>query len=368
MSLYGSYEEVEWLVPDFGSVELWLVGGLLFGAGLIMTAAGTGGGGVFVPILIGVGSLTSHEAIPLSKFVIFAGSIATLLVNTTSSKRAEIDFPKVRAIVPLSLAGTLVGVMLNLLLAEPILMLVLACLLFLLFVKSVHMAGVSLRGERLAQAGTDPSLRKERGLPTILGKLGDPTQFVESTQAGVSEWNRNAVMVGLVPLVVTFGVTSKIHSLDFGVQLFLILIPIVACTVTACVFYRIDKVALSYPLVGLLGGVASGLFGLGGGLIYSPFLLNDGVDPAVAIAVSSTCVFFASASSTFQYLFMGRIGILFGLFFSAFTIVASLIAGIAVWLLTKKLNRPAYLFCIVAVVVGVCFTFTLVKSIMLMLE
>mmetsp|Transcript_126310 Transcript_126310/g.306949 ORF Transcript_126310/g.306949 Transcript_126310/m.306949 type:complete len:397 (+) Transcript_126310:3-1193(+) len=62
-----------------------------------------------------------------------------------------------------------------------------------------------------------------------------------------------------------------------------------------------------YEVMGMLTGCLAGLIGIGGGLIFSPFFLLMGVEPAVAVATSSTCVIFTSSSTTLQYLLTDRI-------------------------------------------------------------
>merc|ERR550514_1917165 len=57
----------------------------------------------------------------------------------------------------------------------------------------------------------------------------------------------------------------------------------------------------------LVTGLLAGLVGIGGGLIFSPFLLMCGIEPSVAVATSSTCVIFTSSSTTLQYLLIDRI-------------------------------------------------------------
>ena len=47
-------------------------------------------------------------------------------------------------------------------------------------------------------------------------------------------------------------------------------------------------------------GVLAGLVGIGGGLIFSPFMVWAGVNPHVAVATSTFCVIFTSTSTTLQ--------------------------------------------------------------------
>lgn len=80
---------------------------------------------------------------------------------------------------------------------------------------------------------------------------------------------------------------------------------------------------MKYALMAAFTGCFAGLVGIGGGLIFSPFFLLMGVDPSVAVATSSTCVIFTSASTTFQYLLTGRIIMTLALFYGVCNLAAS---------------------------------------------
>merc|ERR1719209_1174618 len=108
-----------------------------------------------------------------------------------------------------------------------------------------------------------------------------------------------------------------------------------------------DRVSLSYPLVAVFAGVCSGLMGIGGGLIFAPFLLMSGIEPSKAVVTSATCVIFTATSTTMQYLFLGRIMIYHALFLG---IVSFLSATVGAKLVTaiKKTGRNSYLVFLVA--------------------
>jgi len=94
-------------------------------AGVLCSAAGIGGGGVYVVVLMLVGQLSTHNAVPLSKAIVFFGAIASLLVNlqrqwskqaspdSAASERAVIDVDACRLVVPTALVGTFLGVSYN---------------------------------------------------------------------------------------------------------------------------------------------------------------------------------------------------------------------------------------------------------------
>ncbi|PFH34116.1 hypothetical protein BESB_072680 [Besnoitia besnoiti] len=80
------------------------------------------------------------------------------------------------------------------------------------------------------------------------------------------------------------------------------------------------------PAVGFFTGVFAGLIGIGGGVVFSPFLLLMGSDPVAAVATASACVVFTSASTSLQFLLIGRLPLLFA---SLFGVVAAAAAATA---------------------------------------
>lgn len=95
---------------------------VLYVSGILCSAAGIGGGGVFVAVLMVVGKLTPHNAVPLSKAIVFFGAVASFNVNlrraydknnATPNSKPVIDFVACRLVVPAALVGTFGGVLLN---------------------------------------------------------------------------------------------------------------------------------------------------------------------------------------------------------------------------------------------------------------
>ena len=68
-----------WLKPESRCGGISVV---LFLSGVLCSAAGIGGGGIYVAVLMVLGALSPHDAVPLSKAIVFFGAIATLIVNT----------------------------------------------------------------------------------------------------------------------------------------------------------------------------------------------------------------------------------------------------------------------------------------------
>ena len=99
-------------------VSTWFGVVFLFMGSALAAGGGLGGGGIFVPLLILVATLSPKEAVPISQAMIFGGSLVNLYINyhsrhPTVKTRPLIDYDAVLILEPLMLLGTTIGVMLN---------------------------------------------------------------------------------------------------------------------------------------------------------------------------------------------------------------------------------------------------------------
>merc|ERR1719270_1788433 len=126
---------------------------------------------------------------------------------------------------------------------------------------------------------------------------------------------------------------------------------------------------ISYQFMGVFTGCFAGLVGVGGGLIFSPFFLAMGMDPAMAVATSSTCVLFTSSSTTIQYLFTDRVIMSLALVYGIVTLVASWLGTSLVHKLQDTFQgRRSYITLVVAVAVGLSAALSFEKFVRMMAE
>lgn len=67
------------------------------------------------------------------------------------------------------------------------------------------------------------------------------------------------------------------------------------------------KSTLVFPALCSFAGLAAGTFGVGGGIIKGPLMLEMGVLPEVAAATSATMIFFTSASASVVFISFGAV-------------------------------------------------------------
>lgn len=393
--------------------EVLICAPMLFLSGILCSAGGIGGGGVYVTLLMVVGNLAPHDAVPLSKAIVFLGSISSLVLNLrktkpgTNSSGSLIDYSICRIVVPSSLMGTLIGVLCNRISAD---WLILSALCVILGSMTVMVTRTALQ-QRQEEALESSSPEESVHLPLSNGARGGYGAPAAGKKRSLGSCHKQDVIVGGAMLfaVIVCGAlrahasacAAEMHgpgaekhhqachhpiNMHFYrhhlegwmtrplwaeiIQHTLLVVPLCICLAVmihnsrVCVEkegWRWREVAL-YEGMGVTTGCLAGLVGIGGGLIFSPFFLLLGVEPHVAVATSSTCVIFTSSSTTLQYLFTDRIITSLALIYGVVNLVASWAGTSFVHFLQDNFQtRKSYITMIVALGVFVSAVLSVVK-------
>eukprot|EP01083_Nonionella_stella_P288073 980490_1 len=139
---------------DIGAMFSILIGAMIAAGG------GLGGGGVFVPIYILILGYPPKFAAALSQATIFGGSIVNLIMNLkkshpTRKHRPLTDFSTLLIFEPMLLVGTIIGVLLNVMFPDILILILLAIVLTYATIRT------SRKGIRLWKKET-VSLKKEK--------------------------------------------------------------------------------------------------------------------------------------------------------------------------------------------------------------
>ena len=106
----------------------------IFIAAGMSNASGLGGGLLFIPVLLLIMNFYPHEAIPISKIVIFAGALTSFIQNTKVKRPGRnskaLNYNLVIVNAPNLLIGTVLGVTLNKILPNALILFFLCLLLF----------------------------------------------------------------------------------------------------------------------------------------------------------------------------------------------------------------------------------------------
>ncbi|CAE7444709.1 unnamed protein product [Symbiodinium natans] len=361
--------------------EAWNCGFVMAAAGILCAAGGIGGGGIYVTVLMVAGGLSVRDAVPLSKAVVFIGSISSLFLNlrkATSSSDPLIDYNVCRLVVPSALIGTYLGVLLNSLVPTWAVLLALVGILVAIsymilrttwqqyaeeehFVQtveenpkaslahvkteSVPEVSVSCVSQVQSVTRTDVILSAAMLFVVVTGSAfrhhAIQCQRASETDQGKAchhptlFWLEPAILISWMqtPVIATF------------IKVFFFLGPMLFCVaVLACVARSLadehwsSSLIVKFSVMSATTGGLAGFVGIGGGLIFSPYFLLMGLQPAVAVATSSTCVIFTASSTTFQYLLTDRVILSLMLLYGTINLVSSFLGTSLVHYLQDHLS------------------------------
>lgn len=163
----------------------------------------------------------------------------------------------------------------------------------------------------------------------------------------------------------------KDHDTAMAFTISVMILPITVCLLISFHFAHNMEVERGwdrpkiwlYQVMALITGTLAGLVGIGGGLIFSPFLIMTGVDSSVAVASSATCVIFTSSSTTIQYLLVDRVRMVLALVYGLVSVGASYVGTKALHFIQEEhANRKSYITLIVATAVGISAVLAVAKA------
>lgn len=110
---------------------------------------------------------------------------------------------------------------------------------------------------------------------------------------------------------------------------------------------------LLYSSICSVAGLFAGLFGIGGGIVKGPLMLEMGVHPSVASATSATMILFTSFTATTSYMVFGELNYEYGAAFLVVGFISTLVGQLVMQAFTKKYNRNSYIAYCIGLVVGI---------------
>ena len=347
-------------------------------------ASGLGGGLLFIPVLLLIMNFYPHEAIPISKIVIFAGALTSFMQNTRVKRPGRntkaLNYNLVIVNAPNLLIGTVLGVTLNKILPNAIILFLLCLLLFFYSYKtfktflklyreesSGELHSLSSQYNTISHNNNDINLQEERPIESELYK----DQFL-------LRWDKLKYI--LVPFIIMAGlsilreseIVSKCSS-AYWILMFAFLIIVLFYD-----YYIINHIETEYSyrkiinfpyderdivwtkptiiklaFIGLLAGFIAGVIGIGGGVVLGPILLDLGIHPIVGSVTTNMLVLITSSSTTFQFILFKMLNLQYGIICIIFSALGSYCGTYLVNAYVKKTGKQSFivlvLFCVVIV-------------------
>merc|ERR1719225_2061365 len=109
---------------------------------------------------------------------------------------------------------------------------------------------------------------------------------------------------------------------------------------------------IRYPMTCSLAGLFAGLFGIGGGIVKGPLMLEMGTLPPVASATSATMILLTSSAATVSYLLFDSLNFQYAMCLFPIGFVATLIGQLTLNAIVKRYNRSSLIIFCIATVIG----------------
>ena len=362
-------------------------------------AAGVGGAGVIVPVLLLIYSLEILQASALSNFLIFIGFALRYYFNYKErhpkKNKPVIDYDTISLMLPASLLGTKFGVIIHDIFPRSVLFILLSITLLYLAYCSYA------RGNKLAAAERMKIIEPEvKATPMLTLERMSDDEFVPTGRASVLDKQRALeieaeeakpippkkiflilvlfafMMISVIiegskglPSLVGVELCSGGYWLSFA-SFIAICAIIVVINARDISFLATEKRLLGikltkddvdwtwqkimkYSIYGTIAGILSAIFGIGGGMILSPVLLQLEMEPEVVAATGALFVLFTTASSTFILMYEGYLITSYAIALGTVSILSSLLS---IWLVTgfiKRHGRSSLVVYIMAIIIGV---------------
>ncbi|RLN57688.1 hypothetical protein BBJ29_000388 [Phytophthora kernoviae] len=353
-------------VPSLSEMDTYdaLAIALIVVALAISAAGGVGGGVIMVPAMVLIMGFDIKRATPISNMAMLGGAVANAWFNMRKrhpfTDRPLIDPDLSLCMIPVVIGGTVLGAVINKLLPSYLVSLlfvvVLAVSCWRMTVRGIRLhkkerreANIRAAVEAVADVQVSPSVYVEASTPQFAdndnaseGNVGDA--FVACGE--VAYW---AILLIEIPWVAVFVVVAS-HYLYRDYQ-----------RKAAVNYPYMDgdvrwtrKTVVLFPMGCAFGGIVAGMFGVGGGLITGPVMIELGVVPEVASSTMAWMILYSSAAATAKYSLFNMIAWEWAALLCAVTFVVTSAAQVVILSFVRRTGRQSIIIlCIcVSMIIG----------------
>jgi len=412
------------------SSDVW--GTVFVGLGLLVAASGgVGGGGILVPLLIGVFGFHPKYAIPLSNFTIVGSSITNMIMNLVKrhpdADRPLVDWDLIVVMEPLTMVGAIAGAFIGKLLPDWILVSSLVVLLAYTTYGTLEKAFSQYAKETkelenakksvLAQVNNkEIEMVEEAESKSLLGNQDDDESesnnnedkdlsslslnerklqeiLEQEKSTPIFEVQVMSSMIGAVivlnlikggghkfpsPVGIVCGsnvywmVTFATFVMIVFVSLWMRNRLIAKWRLKAEVGYKYikgdiewtERNTIIFPCICFFAGFFAGMFGIGGGIVKGPLMLQMGVHPMVASGTVAVMIMFTSLAATTMFMAFGTLTFDYGIFLFIIGLICTSVGQYGVSYLVDKYKRYSYISFSIGAVVAISTVLMSIQSIM----
>ncbi|CAI9284338.1 unnamed protein product [Lactuca saligna] len=327
--------------------------GAIFGS-----AAGVGGGGIFVPMLTLIIGFDAKSATGISKCMIMGASTMTVCYNLKlrhpTLDMPIIDYDLALLIQPMLMLGISIGVSLNVIFADWMVTILLIIIFTVTSAKAFYKGVATWKKETITKKEAAKRLESNGHGAEADYKLlpsgpnnGNDIKAEESLkqEVGLMEnvcWKEFGLLffvwVAFLGLQIFKTYTSTCSIWYWVLNLLQVPISFGVSGYEAVSLYKGTRKISSkgdsqselrvgqlivYCFCGILAGMVGGLLGLGGGLIMGPLFLELGIPPQVSSATATFVMMFSSSMSAIEYYLLKRFPTPYAFYFVVVATIAA---------------------------------------------
>eukprot|EP00397_Hematodinium_sp_SG-2012_P037324 GEMP01040434.1.p1 GENE.GEMP01040434.1~~GEMP01040434.1.p1 ORF type:complete len:425 (+),score=37.55 GEMP01040434.1:309-1583(+) len=127
---------------------------------------------------------------------------------------------------------------------------------------------------------------------------------------------------------------------------------------------RWDKdTTIRYPAICSIAGLFAGLFGVGGGIVKGPLMLEMGVQPQVASATAATMILLTSATASVSFLLFGLVDIPYAIFLWFMGFACTAVGQVFLSRFMKRSNRQSPVIFSIGAVIALSSVVIMIETI-----
>ncbi|CAE7621290.1 unnamed protein product, partial [Symbiodinium microadriaticum] len=129
-----------------------------------------------------------------------------------------------------------------------------------------------------------------------------------------------------------------------------------------------ERNTIIYPLLCIFAGFCAGMFGIGGGVVKGPLMLEMGVHPMVAAATVAVMIFMTAIAATTSFIAFGTLTFDYAYYLFVFGLGATAIGQFGVAYLVKKYKRTSLISLSIGAVVALSTVLMGLQSVLSLLS
>ena len=346
-------------------------------------ASGLGGGLLFIPVLLLIMKFYAHEAIPISKVVIFAGALTSFIQNTKVKRPKRntkaLDYNLIIVNSSNLLLGTVFGVTLNKILPNTLILFLLCILLFYYSHKTFKTFLKFYKEESAGELHSMSSQMNSISSRNINNDINQPVDQIEIEiykDQYLLRWDKLKYILFPFLIMAILSILRESEMVSKCSSTYWILVFIFIAIVLLFdyfVFIHIEneynyRKLINFPYdekdinwtretiiklccIGFIAGFIAGTIGIGGGVVLGPILLDLGIHPIVGTVTTNFLVLITSSSTTFQFILFEMLNFQYGFFCIIFSALGSYCGTYLVNSYVKNTGKQSFIVLVLFLVV-----------------